>query len=209
MHGQPIGYHFDAYPVSRDQTGGSLEGIWWQRNPSVKDILVVSNSSDKTISGDLYLSDASGNQWTGRWSLTSHETQRMIVSDLVRKAGLAATMAASPFASASFAPSLDGVHFLYDETAGFSALMNMFDRNPAAKLEERTWAGNKQWTMWAPMLALQIPDPAAGFPAGTVLEPMIFLRNATAKKQSASITLAGAEIGQRASGAAGSELATI
>jgi len=39
------------------------------------------------------------------------------------------------------------------------------------------------------MLALQTPDPAAGFPAGTVLEPMIFLRNATAKKQSASITL--------------------
>jgi len=61
MHGQPIGYHFDAYPVSRDQTGGSLEGIWWQRNPGVKDILVISNSSDKTISGDLHLSDASGN----------------------------------------------------------------------------------------------------------------------------------------------------
>ena len=65
MHGQPIGYHFDAYPVSRDQTGGSLEGIWWQRNPSVKDILVISNSSDRTISGDLHLSDASGKQWTG------------------------------------------------------------------------------------------------------------------------------------------------
>ncbi len=33
MHGQPIGYHFDAYPVSRDQSGGSMEGIWWQPRP--------------------------------------------------------------------------------------------------------------------------------------------------------------------------------
>jgi len=67
--------------------------------------------------------------------------------------------------------------------------MKMFARDPAAKLEERTWAGNKQWTMWAPMLALQTPDPAAGFPSGTILEPIILLRNATAKRQRASITL--------------------
>jgi len=65
--------------------------------------------------------------------------------------------------------------------------MNMFDRDPAAKLEQRTWAGNKQWTVWAPMLALQTPDSAAGFPSGTVLEPMIFLRNTTPKKVSANI----------------------
>jgi len=65
----------------------------------------------------------------------------MIVNDLVRKAGLSGNYGGITFASASFAPALDGIHFLYDETAGFSALMNMFDRNPAAKLEERTWAG--------------------------------------------------------------------
>src|SRR6202043_1611032 len=67
--------------------------------------------------------------------------------------------------------------------------MNLVDRDPAAKLEERTWAGNKHWTMWAPMLALQTPDPVAGFPGGTVLQPMLFLRNATAKNVSASIQL--------------------
>jgi hypothetical protein len=43
--------------------------------------------------------------------------------------------------------------------------------------------------MWAPMLALQTPDPAAGFPSGTVLQPMLFLRNATAKNLRASIQL--------------------
>jgi hypothetical protein len=189
MHAQPIGYHVDAFPVSHDPSGGSLEGIWWQPRPGVKDVLVISNSSDKTIGGTLSLSAASGKQSHNRWSLAPHQTRRMNVDDLVRKAGLSGNYGGIAFASPSMAPALDGVHFLYDETAGFSALMNTFDRNPAAKLEERTWAGNKQWTMWAPMLALQTPDPAAGFPSGTILEPIIFLRNATPKKLSASITL--------------------
>ena len=189
MHAQPIGYHVDAFPVSHGASGGSLEGIWWQPRPGVKNVVVISNSSDKTIGGTLSLSDSGGKQSHQRWSLTAHQTKRMNVDELVRKAGLSGNYGGIAFASPSFAPALDGIHFLYDETAGFSALMNMFDRDPAAKLEERTWAGNKQWTMWAPMLALQTPDPAAGFPGGTVLEPIIFLRNATAKKVSASITL--------------------
>lgn len=188
MHGQPIGFHVDAFPVSHNTTAGSMEGIWWQPRPTVKDILVISNSSDKKIGGVLSLSDASGKQWHDRWSLSPHETQRLNVADLVRKAGLAGNYGGITFASASLS-ALDGTHFLYDETSGFSALMNMIDRDPAAKLEERTWAGNKQWTMWAPMLALRTPDPAAGFPNGTGLEPMIFLRNATAKNVSASIQL--------------------
>src|SRR5215469_12982506 len=43
--------------------------------------------------------------------------------------------------------------------------------------------------MWAPMLALRSPDPAVGFPAGTTLEPTVFVRNTTAKELVASITL--------------------
>jgi hypothetical protein len=113
----------------------------------------------------------------------------MNVNDLVRAAGMTGNYGGITFASISSAAALDGVHFLYDEIAGFSALMNMIDRDPTAKLEERTWAGNKQWTMWAPMLALHTPDPAAGFPAGTIVDPIIFLRNATARRQSASIAL--------------------
>jgi hypothetical protein len=155
----------------------------------VKDILVISNSAAKAIGGILSISDASGKQWHGHWSLAAHETQRMNVNDLVRAAGMTGNYGGITFASISSAAALDGVHFLYDEIAGFSALMNMIDRDPTAKLEERTWAGNKQWTMWAPMLALHTPDPAAGFPVGTVLDPTIFLRNATARKQSASIAL--------------------
>jgi hypothetical protein len=189
MHGQPIGYHVDAFPVPHSTTGGSMEGIWWQPRPTVKDVMVISNSSDKRIGGVLALSDASGKLWRDRWSLSPHATQRIDVGDLVRKAGLTGNYGGIAFSSASFASALDGTHFLYDDTSGFSALMNLVDRDPAAKLEERTWAGNKQWTMWAPMLALQAPDPAAGFPGGTVLQPMLFLRNATAKNVGASMQL--------------------
>src|ERR1700680_2930202 len=39
------------------------------------------------------------------------------------------------------------------------------------------------------MLALSAPDAAAGFLAGTVLQPTIFVRNVTAKKAAASISL--------------------
>lgn len=113
----------------------------------------------------------------------------MSVADLIRAAGLSGAYGGIKLEIPAHASAVDSVHFVYDETAGFSALMNMFFRDPSAKLEERTWAGNKQWTMWAPMLALQSPDPAAGFPSGTVLAPMIFLRNASAKQVSAGITL--------------------
>jgi hypothetical protein len=210
MHAQPIGYHVDAFPVSYGPSGGSLEGIWWQPRPGVKNVVVISNSSDKTIGGTLSLSDSGGKQSHQRWSLTAHQTKRMNVDELVRKAGLSGTYGGIAFASPSSAPALDGVHFLYDETAGFSALMNMFDRDPAAKLEERTWAGNKQWTMWAPMLALQTPDPAAGFPGGTVLEPIIFFaqRNRQEGERQHHTNVAW-RLNQRASKAARSEPGTI
>jgi hypothetical protein len=66
----------------------------------------------------------------------------------------------------------------------------MFSRDPQAKLQERIAAtDSRPWTMWAPMLPLQMPDPAIGLPAGTVLQPTIFVRNTTAKPAAASINL--------------------
>jgi len=57
-------------------------------------VLVISNSSDKRIGGVLSLSDASGKQKHDHWTLAPHQTQRMIVGDLVRKAGLTGNSAA-------------------------------------------------------------------------------------------------------------------
>ena len=110
MHGQPIGYHVDAFPVSHGAIAGSMEGIWWQPRPIVKDVMVISNSSDKQISGVLSFSDPSGKQWHDQWSLTPHATQRIDVADLVRKAGMTGTYGGITFGSASLSA---GWHTLF------------------------------------------------------------------------------------------------
>jgi len=79
------------------------------------------------------------------------------------------------------------LHFLFDETAGFSAILKMFDYNPNAKLEERDYARTAAWTLRAPMLALSNPDPALAFPPGTTLLPQLLLRNTTAKPIDATV----------------------
>lgn len=84
---------------------------------------------------------------------------------------------------------VDTFYFLYDETAGFSATMKMFDHNPSTKLEDRLFAGNTVWTTWAPMLPLQNPDPALALPSGTQLLPKVFLRNTTSQPQTANVKL--------------------
>jgi hypothetical protein len=79
------------------------------------------------------------------------------------------------------------LHFLFDESAGFSAILKMFDYNPDAKLEERDYARTATWTLRAPMLALTNPDPALAFPPGTKLLPQLLLRNTTAKPIDATL----------------------
>ncbi len=189
MHGQPIGYHVDAFPVLTEPRAGSREGIWWQPRPGVKDFLALSNSLAKPIVGTLSLFDAAGTRWSRQLTLSSHQMLRMSVGELVPTAGLTGSYGGITFEYPHDGGAVDSVHILYDETAGFSAMMKMFERGPSAKLEERIWAGNTQWTMWAPMLALQSPDPASGFPVGTVLQPNIFVYNPTAKNVSANISL--------------------
>jgi len=80
------------------------------------------------------------------------------------------------------AGSLDTAHILYDEIAGFSATMKMFDYDPRAKIEDWDYAAKGQWLTRAPMLALRNPDPVLAFPSHTVLQPMVLLRNTTAKR---------------------------
>jgi len=187
--GEPIGFHFDAYPPSDHERAGSREGIWWQPRRGMKDLLVIANGSAKTLRGTLWLSDAAGKRWSSPLTLAPYQTQRLPVGTLVRRAGLSGSYGGIAFEIPASAQAIDSVHMLYDERSGFSALMKMVDRNPAATLRERTGADNKPWTLWAPMLPLSAPDAAAGFPAGTVLQPTIFVRNTTAKKLAAGITL--------------------
>jgi hypothetical protein len=84
-------------------------------------------------------------------------------------------------AATAHAGSLDTLHFLFDETAGFSAILKMFDYDPTTPLQERDYAHTGVWTQRAPMLALSNPDPALAFPTGTTLHPQLFIRNTTGK----------------------------
>ena len=86
------------------------------------------------------------------------------------------------------AGSLDTLHVLFDESAGFSAVMKMFDYDPRAQIKERDFAKTGQWTLRAPTLALSNPDPALAFPVGTTLQPQLFIRNTTSKPIDASLT---------------------
>ncbi len=79
---------------------------------------------------------------------------------------------------------------MFDETAGFSALMKMFDRDPNEQVAPRSdppAEEDKIWTTRAPMLALTSPDAALAFPADTVLQPRIFVRNTTSTAIAASV----------------------
>ena len=86
------------------------------------------------------------------------------------------------------AGSLDTLHVLFDESAGFSAVMKMFDYDPRAQIKERDFAKTGQWTLRAPMLALSSPDPALAFPVGTTLQPQLLVRNTTSKPIDTSLT---------------------
>ena len=196
LRGGPISFHLSAYPPAdfaewpRATGAGSQEGIWWHSRSGGTDTLVVTNSSDKLLAATLWLSDAKGQRWRQDLKLAAHQTQRLDLRELVSVSGLGGSYGGIKVEVPSYAGALHGVHFAYDEAAKTAAFLKMFSRDPQAKLQERIAAtDSRPWTMWAPMLPLQMPDPAIGLPAGTVLQPTIFVRNTTAKPAAASINL--------------------
>jgi hypothetical protein len=195
MQGEPITFALKAHPVPLleapigDRRPGSLEGIWWQPRSGLKDVLVISNSSGKKINGTLSLFDAGGKRWSTSLPVAPHQTQRMSVGDLLLKAGLSGSYGGIELDAPASAASLNGVHFMYDEANKFWASLEMFSRDPNATIRRRTGTDAKQWTLRAPMLALRSPDPAVGLPAGTAMQPTIFVRNTTGNKISANLAL--------------------
>jgi hypothetical protein len=115
-------------------------------------------------------------------------TNRLSVGQLVAAAGLAGSYGAIKVSATTHAGSLDTLHVLFDQTAGFSAVMKMFYYDPRTQMKERDYAGTGQWTLRAPMLALSNPDPALAFPVGTILQPQLLVRNTTPKHINAFLT---------------------
>ncbi len=136
----------------------------------------------------LSLFDASGKASIQNLTLPPRGMNRLSVRQLVATAGLAGSYGGIKVSAVNHAGSLDTLHVLFDQKAGFSAVMKMFYYDPRTQMKERDYTGSGQWTLRAPMLALSNPDPALAFPVGTVLQPQLFVRNTTPKSINASLT---------------------
>ena len=206
--GAPIAYHIDASFRDDDPTAGSRSGIWWLPTNSVKDYLILTNYSDQMLDTTLALYSASGTAWRQPVSLAPRQTDRLSVQSLLQQAGWSGDHGGIKIEMAQNAAKLGSVHVVFDEQAGFSALMKMFGYDPTATLRSRSFGGVKEWTTRAPMLALSTPDPALGLPAETTLQPKIFLHNTSAKSYTAHIRFnwrSATETGKTAPNRPGSE----
>lgn len=185
--GHAIAFHIDAMGESQDFQIGSREGIWWLPNDSASDYLILTNQGKNTLSLNLSLSDASGKQTTQQVLLGPAETTRFSTRKLILASGLTGSYGGIKISTTTNAGSLDSLHFLFDQTPGFSATLKMFDHDPNATLAERDYAHTGTWTLRAPMLALSTPDLALALPPGTTLQPQLFIRNTTAKTLTANL----------------------
>ncbi len=185
--GHAIAFHIDAMGESPDFQAGSREGIWWLPKATTSDYLVLTNQGGTVLSLDLSLYDAAGSENKQRVLLGPHETNRISIRKLLLVAGFPGSYGGIKVTAAAHAGSLDTLHFVFDKSANFSAILKMFDYDPQTKLEHRDYAKTGVWTLRAPLLALSSPDPALAFPAGTALQPQLFIRNATGKSVEAGL----------------------
>jgi hypothetical protein len=186
--GHSIAFHIDATGEDQAEDIGSREGIWWMPNGTADDYFIIANQGQQPLPLALSLYDAHGKASVQNLTLPARGMSRVSVRRLIATTGLAGSYGGIKVSALSHAGSLDTLHVLFDEKAGFSAVMKMFDYDPRAQIKERDHAGTGHWTLRAPMLALSSPDPALAFPVGTVLQPQIFIRNTTAKPIEASLT---------------------
>ncbi|HXC42390.1 MAG TPA: hypothetical protein VNY51_02585 [Candidatus Dormibacteraeota bacterium] len=187
--GHPIAFHLDALAEAPEFDGATREGIWWIPNGTASDYLVLTNQGGAAMTVDLSVYDAGGKEFKQPLKLAARQTSRYSFRDLLRSAGFTSSFGGIRVVARSHEGSLDTVHFVYDEQAGFSALLKMFDHDPHATIAQRDFAKTGQWTTRAPMLALSQPDPALAFPVGVRLQPQLFIRNTLNKSANASLRL--------------------
>ena len=184
---RPIAFHIDAMGQLENDADYLREGVWWLPNDKINDYLILTNQGDQKMPMKLSLYDASGKTYTKALSLSGRAVMRLSVRQLISEGNLGGSYGGIQVHALAHARALDTLHVIYDEDAGFSALLKMFDHDPAANIFQRDFGKKGVWTIHAPMLALSHPDPALFIPAGTVLEPKIFLRNTTSQPESASM----------------------
>ena len=185
--GHSIAFHIDSSSEDQSPNPGGREGIWWLPNETASDYLILTNQGSAPLPVKLSLYDATGRESKHELVLPARATNRLSLRALVTTAGLTGNYGGIKILAPAHAGSLDSLHVVFDEKASFSGLLKMFYHDPSATLGERDYAHTNVWTLRAPMLALSHPDPALAFPEGTVLQPQIFVRNATAKPANISL----------------------
>ncbi|HJT70879.1 MAG TPA: hypothetical protein VJ731_11815 [Terriglobales bacterium] len=168
--GHPISFHFDAYPVFPEFASGSRESIWWLPHQTSDGYFVISNFADRAVGGRLLITQ-DGRASATHLALAPRQTQRMSIRELVQSAGFQGSQGGIKFETKADAASIYVAQVLFDETAGFSAVMKVFPKDVNAPPDA--------FTLRAPLVGLATPDPMLAYPAGTVLHPNILLRNAT------------------------------
>lgn len=196
LQGTGIEFANEAHPVPdfatlpRTAGPGSQEGIWVRARPGDNDLLIVCNSSEKPLKAKLWLSDAVGTRRSHSVPLSAHQTQRVDLRELVFASQLRGDFGGIEVEVPSYSGGLHTTHILYNEQAQSARSLKMTFRDPATTLAERIPdRDHRPWTTWATMVPLQTPDPSLGLPAGTSLQPFVFLRNVTSKSVTASLSL--------------------
>lgn len=155
-----------------------LEGIWWLPAKSSTSYLILSNPSDKPVSGSLVLSAPSKN-FRIPLRIDAHQTNRIDLRESLGRSNIAAIGGLTLFLPGH--ESLSATQIVFDEVTGLTAIMKLFDRETDDKPAVHT--------LRAPMMALSQPDQGLGFPAGTTLNPRIFMRNAGAGAAHVSLSV--------------------
>jgi hypothetical protein len=185
--GHSIAFHIDATAQLQNYEAASREGIWWLPNGTADGYLIFANQGNDALQLALSLYDASGKESRQNLIVGPSETSRYSVRKLVQAAGPTGSYGGIKIDASAHAGSLETLHFIFDQTAGFSAFLKMFGHDPNARMEERDFAHTSALTLRAPMLALTHPDSALAFPVDVTLQPELLIRNTTSKPVSATL----------------------
>jgi hypothetical protein len=143
LHGTGVEFLNEAHPVPdfallpRTAAAGSQEGVWVQSRTNETDLLIVANSSEKSLLAKLWLSDASGKRWNQNLPLSAHQTLRLDVRELLLVSNLRGSYGGIGIEVPAYAGTLQAIHIVYDEQAQTARLLKMVSRDPAATLAER------------------------------------------------------------------------
>lgn len=179
--GYAITFHFDGDEIPQEVHTQKFQGIWWLRNDTTTDYIILSNSSSKPMQISAAISDLNNRQQTTTLALGPRQSGRIDVRELVSKGGLQSTWGGFSLSVLSKTSGLTAAEIVFDEPKRFSALLKVFEQDGSQKSVPRT--------LRAPMLALSAPDPVLAFPEGTTLRPKVFLRNATGTALAFAATL--------------------